>query len=156
MYLTNTIPDIWFAVNTLSQYLVKPRRVHLVAAKHVYEVPKRYDSLWFILCWRSWLQIVWLYRCTLGWKCLKHERAPQVDVIVWDPPWSHGLVRNNPVLLSVQLKHSTLQLAPLVGKRYGFEKLMSGLFDMELDTTVILCDNRSCIKMTKNLVFHDK
>ena len=27
-------------------------------------------------------------------------------------------------------------------------KLMSGLFSLELDTTVILCDNQSCIKMT--------
>ena len=35
MYLTNTRPDIGFAMNTLSQYLVQPRRVHLVAAKHV-------------------------------------------------------------------------------------------------------------------------
>ena len=35
-------------------------------------------------------------------------------------------------------------------------KLMPGLFDMELDTTVILCDNQSCIKMTENSVFHDK
>jgi hypothetical protein len=35
MYLTNTKPDICFAVNTLSLYLVEPRRVHLVAAKHV-------------------------------------------------------------------------------------------------------------------------
>ena len=33
---------------------------------------------------------------------------------------------------------------------------MSGLFDLELDTTVILCDNQSCIKMTKNPAFHDK
>jgi hypothetical protein len=32
---TNTRPDICFAVNTLSQFLVEPRRVHLVAAKHV-------------------------------------------------------------------------------------------------------------------------
>ena len=35
MYLTNTRPNICFAVNTLSQYLVQPRRVHLIAAKHV-------------------------------------------------------------------------------------------------------------------------
>ena len=35
MYLTNTRLKICFAVNTLSQYLVKPRRVHLIAAKHV-------------------------------------------------------------------------------------------------------------------------
>jgi hypothetical protein len=35
MYLTNTRPDICFFVNTLSQFLVEPRRVHLVTAKHV-------------------------------------------------------------------------------------------------------------------------
>ena len=35
MYLTNTRLDICFTVNTLSQFLVQPRRVHLVAAKHV-------------------------------------------------------------------------------------------------------------------------
>jgi hypothetical protein len=35
MYLTNTRPDICFAVNTLSQFLVEPRRAHIVAAKHV-------------------------------------------------------------------------------------------------------------------------
>ena len=35
MYLTNTRPDICFAMNALSQYLVQLRRVHLIAAKHV-------------------------------------------------------------------------------------------------------------------------
>jgi hypothetical protein len=35
MYLKNTRPNICFVVNTLSQFLVEPRRVHLVAAKHV-------------------------------------------------------------------------------------------------------------------------
>ena len=35
MYLTNTRPDICFVVNTLSQFLIDPRRVHLVATKHV-------------------------------------------------------------------------------------------------------------------------
>ena len=34
--------------------------------------------------------------------------------------------------------------------------MISALFDMDLDTTMILCDNQSCIKMTKNPVFHDK
>ena len=35
MYLSNTRPEICFAVNTLSQYLVQSRRVHLATAKHV-------------------------------------------------------------------------------------------------------------------------
>jgi hypothetical protein len=35
MYLTNTRPYICFEVNTLSQYMVEPRHVHLIAAKHI-------------------------------------------------------------------------------------------------------------------------
>ena len=35
MYLTNTRLDICFVVNTLSQYMVNPRQIHLVGAKHV-------------------------------------------------------------------------------------------------------------------------
>ena len=35
MYLTNTMPDICFVVNTLSQYIVEPRHVHLVVVKNV-------------------------------------------------------------------------------------------------------------------------
>ena len=33
---------------------------------------------------------------------------------------------------------------------------MTGLFDLEMEATMILCDNQSCIKMTENLVFHDR
>eukprot|EP00253_Pinus_taeda_P035809 PITA_35809 len=35
MYLVNTRPDICFAVNTMSQFMSEPRRVHWVAAKHI-------------------------------------------------------------------------------------------------------------------------
>ena len=33
--------------------------------------------------------------------------------------------------------------------------MLEGLFDVEIDVTGILCDNRICIKMTENIVFHD-
>ena len=35
-------------------------------------------------------------------------------------------------------------------------KLLTGLFDTEMDATNIYYDNQSCIKLTKNPVFHDK
>ena len=35
MYLTNMRLDIFFAVNTLSQFLIDPRHVHLIHAKHI-------------------------------------------------------------------------------------------------------------------------
>ena len=34
MYLTNTRPDICFIMNTLSHFLMDPRHVHLMVAKH--------------------------------------------------------------------------------------------------------------------------
>ena len=36
------------------------------------------------------------------------------------------------------------------------QKLLSGLFDLELDATCIYCGNRICIKLSENPVFHDK
>ena len=35
-------------------------------------------------------------------------------------------------------------------------KLLYDLFDLQLDATFIYCDNQSCVKFSKNLVFHDK
>ena len=35
MYLVNTRPDICYAVNTLSQFMVEPKRAHWAATKHV-------------------------------------------------------------------------------------------------------------------------
>ena len=35
-------------------------------------------------------------------------------------------------------------------------KLLSDLFDLQLDTTCIYCDNQSRVNFSKNPVFHDK
>jgi hypothetical protein len=35
-------------------------------------------------------------------------------------------------------------------------KLLAGIFDLELEPTLIHCDNQSCVKLTENPVFHDK
>jgi hypothetical protein len=35
-------------------------------------------------------------------------------------------------------------------------KLLAGLFDLELEPTLIYCDNQSCVKLSENHVFHDK
>ena len=35
-------------------------------------------------------------------------------------------------------------------------KLLSHLFDLQLDATCIYCDNHSCVKLSNNPLFHDK
>ena len=37
-----------------------------------------------------------------------------------------------------------------------FHKMSVGLFGQKLRPTMIYCDNQSCIKLTKNPVFHDR
>ena len=46
MYMTNTISDICFVVNTLIQFLTNPRHVHLVVAKHVLRYLKGIVYYW--------------------------------------------------------------------------------------------------------------
>ena len=35
-------------------------------------------------------------------------------------------------------------------------KLLYELFDLPLEATSIFCDNQSCVKLSENLVFHDR
>jgi len=36
------------------------------------------------------------------------------------------------------------------------QKLLLDVFNLEMEATVIVCDNQNCMKMTENPVFHDK
>jgi hypothetical protein len=36
------------------------------------------------------------------------------------------------------------------------QKLLAGIFDLELDPTLIHCDNQSWVKLTENHLFHDR
>ena len=42
-----------------------------------------------------------------------------------------------------------------VEKQYGGENCCPGCFK-RLETTIIHCDNQSCLKLTENTVFHDR
>jgi hypothetical protein len=57
-------------------------------------------------------------------------------------------------LNSVEAEHMAASLATC--EAIWLHKLLIGLFGLELDATVIHCDNQSCIKLFENLVFHDK
>jgi hypothetical protein len=36
------------------------------------------------------------------------------------------------------------------------QKILAGLFDQELEPTIIHCDNQICVRISKNPIFHDK
>jgi hypothetical protein len=49
-----------------------------------------------------------------------------------------------------------IELCVAVHEAVWFCKLLADLFGHEMDSTVIHCDNQSCVKLSENIVFHDK
>jgi hypothetical protein len=154
MYLTNTRPDICFFMNTLSQFLVEPRHVHLVATKHVMRYLKgtldcglSYDGDHdFTLSGYTdsdWAGSVSDRKSTSGC-CFSLGSA----MISWQSR------KQSSISLSTAEAEYIVACSASC-EAIWLRKLLTGLFDLEMEATMILCDNQSCIKMTENLVFHD-
>ena len=155
MYLTKTSQDIYFIVNTLSQYLVQPRRVHLIAAKHVMRYLKGtidfglyyvgdHDYRLYGYTYAHWAGSVLVRKSNSGGcYCLGST------MISW---FSRN--QSNVTLSTTEAEYIASCSASC--ESIWLQKLMSDLFDLELDTKLILCDNQSCIKMIEKPMFYDK
>jgi hypothetical protein len=155
MYLMNTRPDICFVVNTLSQFLVEPKRVHLVVAKHV---------MWYL---KGTLD------CGLGYDGDHDFRLSGYIDSDWDGSVSDRKSTSGccfslgSAMISWQSRNQSSITLSIAEAEYitacsssceaiWIQKLLTGLFDLKMESTMILCDKKSCIKMTENHVFHDK
>jgi hypothetical protein len=139
MYLTNTRPNICFAMNTSSQYMVELRIVNLIATKHVMRYLKgtihygrRYASNREIslegFIDSDWVGSVADQKSTSG--CCFSMGSTMIS-------WFNR--KQTSVARSSVASEATYRI-----------------FDLELEVTCIWCDNQSCVKLTENPVFHDK
>jgi hypothetical protein len=155
MYLTNTRLDICFAVNTLSQFLVETRHVHLVAAKHVMRYLKgtldcglSYDGDHdFTLS--GYIDSDWAESVSDRKRTSRCCFSLGSTMISWQ-----SRKQSSVALSTAEAEYIAVGYASC--EAIWLRKLLTGLFDLEIDATTILCDNQRCIKMTENLVFHDK
>jgi hypothetical protein len=155
MYLTNTRPDICFAVNTLSQYLVEPRCVNLVAAKHVMRYLK--GTLDFGLSYTRDHDFKLIGYTDLDWAGSVSDRKSTSGccfslgstMTSWQSRKQSDIALNTAEVEYIAACSTSCEAIWL-------HKLLTGLFDLEMEATMILCDNQSCIKMMENPVFHDK
>jgi predicted nucleic acid-binding Zn finger protein len=137
--------DICFDVNTSSQYLVEPRRVHLVAAKHVMRYLK--GTLEYGFCYTGDHDFR-VFGCTdSDWVGSVSDRNSTSRCC-----FSLGLAMTS----WQSRKQSSISLSTTEAKYIAtcsasceaiwLRKLLTGLFDLEKEATVILCDNQSWIK----------
>jgi hypothetical protein len=155
MYLTNNRPDICFFVNTLSQYLVEPRHVHLVAAKHVMRYLK--GTLDFGLCYNGDQDFKLIGYTDSDWAGSVSDKKSTSGCCfsLGSSMTSWQSRKQSSISLSMEEAEYILACSATC-EVIWLRKLLTGLFDLEMEATMILCDNQSCIKMTKNHVFHDK
>ena len=155
MYLMNARPDICFAMNTLSQYMVESRHVHLIAAKHVLRYLKgtldyglRYvadcEFRLVVYTGSDWAGSVTNRKSTSGC-CFSLGET----VIAWRSKKQMSVAFNT-------AEADYIATCSACSEVVWLRKLFSGLFDLELDVTCIYCDNQSCIKLSENPVLHDK
>jgi hypothetical protein len=148
MYLTNTRPDIRFAVNTLSQYMVKPRGVHLFRAKHVMRYLK--GTIDYGLTYVSDHEISlqgftdsdWACSVT-DWKSTSRCCFSLGSAMI---SWLSGK-QTSVALNTVEAEYIVACLAS--NKAVWLRKLLAGLFDLELEANCIWCDNQSCVKLSR-------
>ncbi|KAH9291809.1 hypothetical protein KI387_043002 [Taxus chinensis] len=155
MYLVNTRPDIAFAVNSLSQFMVEPKRVHWTTAKHVLH-----------------------YLCGSVEYGIRYVRGEGIKLIGYtDADWAgsttdkrstsgccfslgSGVVswfsrkQKSVALSSSEAEYIAASMATC--EAIWLRKLLVALFGQKVETTVIHCDNQSCIKLSENPVFHDR
>ena len=155
MYLMNTRLDICLAVNTLSQYMVELRHVHLIVAKHVIRYLK--GMIYYGLRYVVDYEFGFVGYIDLDWVG---------SVIDWESTLGCCFIFGSIAIVSCSRKKmsvalSTTKVEYIVAcstssKVVWLRKMLSELFDLDMDVTYIYCDNHSCIKLSKNLVFNDR
>ena len=155
LYLVHTRPDICFAVSTLSQFMTNPRHVHWVAAKHVVRYLRgtidyglRYTSARGETL-SSYIDSNWASSAVDRKSTSGYCFSMGSTMISW-----YSRKQSSVALSTAEAEYI---VAGDVGKEaIWLRKLLASLFGDVLETTVIQCDNQSCVKLSENLVFHDK
>ena len=155
MYLVNTQPDLSFAVNTLSQFMVEPRRVHWITAKHV--MRHLASTVDYGLRYIRGDGVRLVGYSNSDWAgCASNRKGTSGccfglgSVIV---SWFNRK-QKSVALSSVEAKYMAASQANC--EAIWLRKLLVGLFGRELRPTIIYCDNQSCIKLFENPVFQDR
>jgi hypothetical protein len=146
MYLMNTRIDICFLVNTLSQYLVEPRLVHLVAAKHVMRYLK--GTLDFGLCYTRDHDFRLVGYTNSDWAGSVSDRKSTLGCcLILGSSMSSWQIRTQSSISLSTTEAEYIAACFASGESIWLRKLLKRLFNMEMKATIILCDNQSFINM---------
>ena len=155
MYLMHTRPDICYTVNALSQAMSDPKHIHWIVAKHILRYVRgtityrlRYTSSSALLIVgyadSDWVGSAVDRKSTSGY-CFSMEST----MISWFSRTQGSIAQSTTEAEYIVASDACRELLWL-------KQLPSDLFSGNIDSTIIHCDNQSCIKLSENSVFHDR
>jgi hypothetical protein len=155
MYLMNAKTEICFVVNTLSQYLVEHRCLHLVFAKHMIRYLK--GTLEFGLCYNEDHDFRLIGYTDSDWAGNVFDRkSTSRCCFSLGSTMTSWKIRKKSSISLITTEAEYIVACSSICEAIWLWNLLIGLFDLDMEETMIICDNKSCIKMNENHVFHDK
>jgi hypothetical protein len=155
MYLVNTRLDICYAVNVLSQFMSQSRQTHWIATKHVLRYLR--GTVGYGLRYASSVDLSLQGYADADWagSAVDRKSTSGCCFTLGSAMVSWCSRKQSSVALSTA-EAEYIALSVAVREAVWLHKLLTDLFDHEMDPTTIHCDNQSCVKLSENPVFHDR
>jgi hypothetical protein len=155
MYLVKTRPDICYAVSALGQFMSQPRHTHWIVAKHVLRYLR--GTVGHGLRYTSSIDMRLQGHTDSDWagRTMKRKRTSECCFTLGSSMVSWCSRKHTYIALSTA-KAEYITSSVAVREVVWIHNLLTNLFGHVLDSTIIHCDNQSCVKLSENPVFHDK
>ena len=148
MYLVNTRLDICYVVNALSQFMCKPKEIHLMRyLQGTLNLGLKYEKVELDLhgyANSDWVGSVTNRKSTSGC-CFNLGSA----MISW-------ICRKQSLVAKSSTEVEYIAAAMASREAIWLRKLLVELFGQAMNPTIIHCDNHSFIKIFVNPIFHDR
>eukprot|EP00253_Pinus_taeda_P020361 PITA_20361 len=152
MYLVNTRPNICYAVNTLNQFMVEPKRAHWVVAKHVlrYVQGTIEHGLFYTRGNKTSLSGFTDADCAGSSIDRKSTTGYCFNIGSGMTSWC-SRKHKSVALSSVEVEYMAASIASC--EAIWLRKLLVNLFRRRMETTRIMCDNQSASGSLRILYF---
>jgi hypothetical protein len=147
MYLVNTRPDIFYAVNVLSQFMSQPKQKHWIAAKHVLRYLNGIIGYGLKYATNVDLRLEGYADANWAGSAVDRNSTSRSCFTLGSTmvPWCSR--KQSYVALSTE-EAEYIALSVAVHEVVWICKLLTDLFENEMDPTTIHYDNQSCVKLS--------
>eukprot|EP00253_Pinus_taeda_P017845 PITA_17845 len=154
-YLVNIMPNICFAVNTLSQFMVEPKRVHWAIARHILRYV--HETVRYGLKYSRGEDVRLNGFTDADWAGRSVDRKSTSGycfsvgsrMISW-------CSRKQKLVALSSTEEEYIEASTTMCEAIWLRKLLVSLFRKKMEATMVLYDNQSCIKFSENPIFHDR